>query len=553
MSAAKRLATLGCVGLLATTSACASSGSSSSGVSGESKTSITMGTIEAYSSLDPAGAYDNGSWMLFYNIYQRLLSYAPGATIPTPDAASSCAFVGSADTTYTCTLRPGLTFSNGDPLNAAAVKFSLDRVVEIGKLKRDNGSGVSILLSTLQSVSTSGDLGVTFHLNTPDATFPDRLASGVGSIVDPRTFSGTSLLTGNDPVASGVYKVDSVQLGSPVDGKANPQSVSMSLNPNYKGQAISSTSKAMNSSVTMKYYADSGSVMKALSNGDIDLNASSDLAAADLVRLQAQQVLGKGLQVDTGAGTETRMIILNVKNGPFTDPAARRAVAELVDRDAIADNVYQRTVVPLYSLIPQGIGDATTPFEDLYQTGPSSSTAAEVKSQLNRAGVKLPISFPYYYARSTPGSDAEAALIKQQLEVDGIFQVSLKPVPTLNDLITQWSTGKIEASVSGWSADYPDPDDYVSPFLGSPGTFGSYYTDSEISNTLTPETLKLDDRGSALAQSTFAKIQTDLAKDAAYIPLWQDKQFIVTQGNITGVPLTLDTAEIMRFWMVGKS
>ncbi len=553
MSAAKRLATLGCVGLLATTSACASSSSSSSGVGGESKTSISMGTIEAYSSLDPAGAYDNGSWLLFYNIYQRLMSFQPGATIPTPDAASSCGFSGSADTTYSCTLRPGLTFSNGDPLNAAAVKFSIDRVVEIGKLKRDNGSGVSILLSTLQSVSTSGDLGITFHLNTSDATFPDRLASGVGSIVDPRTFPGTSLLPGNNPVSSGVYQVNSVQMGSPVDGKPNPQSVSMTLNPNYKGQAISATSKAMNSSVTLKYYTDSSDVMKALNDGDIDLNASSDLAASDLVRLQAQQVLGKGLQVDTGAGTQTRMIVLNTKYGPFSNPVARRAVAQLVDRDAIADNVYQRTVVPLYSVIPQGIGDATTPFEDLYQTGPTSSTAADVKSQLERSGAKLPISFPYYYAQSTPGSDAEAALIKQQLEVDGIFQVDLKPVPTLNDLITQWSSGKIEASVTGWSADYPDPDDYVSPFLGAPGTFGSYYTNSEISDTLTPETLKLDDRGSAAAQSAFGEIQTDMAKDAAYIPLWQDKQFIVTQGNITGVPLTLDTAEIMRFWMVGKS
>ncbi|MBC3841678.1 hypothetical protein GXW82_19855 [Streptacidiphilus sp. 4-A2] len=175
-----------------------------------------------------------------------------------------------------------------------------------------------------------------------------------------------------------------------------------------------------------------------------------------------------------------------------------------------------------------------------------------MRSQLERAGVKLPISFPYYYAQSSPGSDAEAALVKQQLEVDGIFQVTLKPLANLNDLENAWETGKVEASVTGWTPDYPDPDDFVSPYLGSPGTFGSYYTNSEISNVLTPETLKQDDRSSSQAQSTFAKIQTDFAKDAAYIPLWQNKQFSVTQANITGVPLTLDTAEIMRFWMVGK-
>ncbi|MBC3841679.1 hypothetical protein GXW82_19860 [Streptacidiphilus sp. 4-A2] len=359
MSAAKRLATLGCVGLLATTSACASSTSSTSGENAASKTSITMGTIEVESSLDPAGAYDTGSWLLYYNIYQRLMSFEPGATVPTPDAASSCSFTDAGDTTYNCTLRPGLTFSNGDPLNSAAVKFSFDRVVQIGNLKRDNGSGVSVLLDTLQSVSTNGDLGVTFHLKTSDATFPDRLASGVGSLVDPKVFPPTSLLPGNAPVGSGVYQVDSVQMGT-VAGKPSAQSVTMSLNPDYKGQAITATSKPMNSSVTMKYYADSSAVMKALNDGDIDMNASNDLAASDLVRLQSDQVIGKGLQVDTGAGTTTRLMVLNVKNGPFSNEVVRRAVAQLIDRDAIAAQVYQHTVVPLYSLIPQGIGDATT-------------------------------------------------------------------------------------------------------------------------------------------------------------------------------------------------
>jgi peptide/nickel transport system substrate-binding protein len=551
MSAAKRLATLGCVGLLAATSACASSSSSSGGVDGAPKTAITMGTIQPYTSLDPAGAYDTGSWLLFYNIYQRLMSYAPGATIPTPDAASNCGFTNGTDTVYTCTLQPGLTFSNGDPLNAAAVKYSFDRVVQIGKLKHDNGSGVSVLLSTLTSVTTSGNLGVTFHLNTPDATFPDRLASGVGSIVDPKTFPATTLLTGDSPVTSGVYKVDSVALGKPQGGMINPQSVSMSLNPNYKGQAVTSTSKPLNSSVTMKYYTNSTEIMDALNSGAIDMNASTDVGAADLVRLEGSQVLGKGLQVNSGAGTQTRMIVLNVKNGPFTDVAARKAVAELVDRDAIASQVYQRTVVPLYSVIPGGIGDSTTAYQDVYGADPTP--ASEVRRQLQDAGLKLPISFPYYYSQASPGADAEAALVKQELEAGGIFQVTLKPVATLTDLINQWGTNKVEASVSGWSSDYPDPDDYVSPFLGTPGTFGSFFDDSYIANTLVPQTLQQDDRSSADLQAEMGKIQTQFAKDAAYVPLWQDKQYIVTQANITGVPLTLDTAGIMRFWMVGKS
>ena len=553
MSAAKRLATLGCVSLLASTTACGSS-APAVGADGAPKTTISMGTVESFSSLDPAGAYDYGSWLLYYNIYQGLMSYQPGATEPTPDAAQKCGFADAGDTTYTCTLRSGLKFSNGDPLNAAAVKFSFDRVVEIGKLGHDNGSGVSTLLSTLTSVTTDGDLGVTFHLNTADATFPDRLASGVGEIVDPKVYPSNNLLQGTGVVGSGVYKVDSVQYGKPANGKPNPQSVTMSLNPSYQGAAISSGNKPGNSGIVMKYYPDAAGVMSALNSGAIDLNANNDLTAADLVRLEAGQQLGTGLQVNTGAGTQTRMMILNTKYGPFSNQHARQAVAELVNRTAIANNVYQRTVVPLYSVIPAGIGDATAAYADKYTSEPTAP--AVVKSQLLNEGMKLPISFTYQYAADSGGADAEAALIKTELETDGIFKVTLHPLTNLTALSAQWTNGNVEASVVGWSSDYPDPDDYVSPFISAPGTagtFGSYYSDPLITNTWTPVTLKQTDRGSAAAMDAFKKIQYQIAVDAAYVPLWQNKQYVVTQADITGVPLTLDTAGIMRFWMIGKS
>ncbi|CAM5730855.1 peptide-binding protein [Streptomyces badius] len=59
--------------------------------------------------------YDAGSWAVFTNIYQNLLTFEPGSPAPTPDAAESCAFTSAALTTYRCELRDGLTFSNGTP------------------------------------------------------------------------------------------------------------------------------------------------------------------------------------------------------------------------------------------------------------------------------------------------------------------------------------------------------------------------------------------------------------------------------------------------------
>ncbi|NEE44223.1 peptide-binding protein, partial [Streptomyces sp. SID8455] len=81
---------------------------------GEAKTdAITVGTSDIVTSLDPAGAYDAGSWAIYSNIYQSLMTFKPGAIVPEPDAAESCAFVGQKLQTYQCKLRDDLTFSNG--------------------------------------------------------------------------------------------------------------------------------------------------------------------------------------------------------------------------------------------------------------------------------------------------------------------------------------------------------------------------------------------------------------------------------------------------------
>ncbi len=545
MSAAKRFAAIGCVGLLTATAACGSTSSSSKG--GVNST-ITLGTVSSYTSLDPAGAYDAGSWTVFYNVYQGLMTYLPGANTPSPDAAKSCKFSDSSYTTYTCTLLPDLKFSNGDPLDAAAVKFSIDRVLKIGQLKGDNGSGVSVLLDTLGSVDTTGTDTVTFHLKTADATFPDRLASGVGEIVDPKVYSGTKLLDGTGIVGSGIYTIASVQTKTGSDGKPVPASVKLVLNPNYKG-AYSATKK-LNAGATLNFYDSPAQVKSALEDGSIDLNAGSDLAPADIVALQGAQQLGKGIQVVQGTGSSTRMMVLNVGMAPFNNQAVRQAVGKLIDRQAIADKVYQSTVTPLYSVIPQGIGDQTRPFEQApYGTDPLK--ADQVKSSLS--GVKLPIDFTLTYAANSAAGPAEAAQIKSNLEASGIFKVTLKSVPSLGTLIPLWSSGKLVASLTGWQADYPDPDDFVSPFVGKDNTFGNNYAPSTIMNDLHPLSLKEANRADQTTANTFQEIQKQFAEDAAYIPLWQDNQYIATQANITGVPLTLDIASIMRFWMIGKS
>lgn len=129
---------------------------------------ITVGTTDAVTSLDPAGAYDAGSWALFSNVFQSLLTFEPAGASPVPDAAEQCSFADSGLRTYRCELREGLTFPSGRAMTAQDVKYSFDRAKKI-----NSDVGPASLLDTLGSVSASG-LTVTFHLKSPDATFPSR-------------------------------------------------------------------------------------------------------------------------------------------------------------------------------------------------------------------------------------------------------------------------------------------------------------------------------------------------------------------------------------------
>lgn len=133
---------------------------------------ITVGTTDTVTSLDPAGAYDAGSWALFSNVFQSLLTYEPGGVSPVPDAAESCAFDKGSLVTYTCELRDDLTFDSGSEVTAEDVKYSFDRVKKI-----NSDVGPASLFSTLKSVDAKG-LKVTFHLSSPDATFPFKVATG---------------------------------------------------------------------------------------------------------------------------------------------------------------------------------------------------------------------------------------------------------------------------------------------------------------------------------------------------------------------------------------
>ncbi|MGW7405099.1 ABC transporter substrate-binding protein [Streptomyces sp. NPDC054833] len=484
---------------------------------GNTNRTITVGTTDAVTSLDPAGAYDAGSWALFSNVFQSLLTFEPGGVEPVPDAAQSCAFVGTGLQTYQCRLRDGLTFPSGRAVTGEDVKYSFDRVKKI-----NSDVGPASLLSTLNSVSAEGNT-VTFHLSSPDATFPFKVATGAGSIVDRTRYPANTLRRGTEVDGTGPYTLT---------GYTKDEQADLTPNTRYKGD-LGGTGRP----VRLRYYADSAKLNSAWKAKEVAV-ATRTLPPAVLSRLSASDPDQRVTESDS---SETRNLYLNTRaNSPLHEVAVRRAMAWLIDREQLAAKVYDGTVDPLYSLIPTGITGHTTSFFDDY---PKHSTA-KARALLVQAGVKLPVRFTFGYGKGRGAGAEEAAELKKQLEAGGLFKVSVQGYEW-TDFQKRWAAGKLDAYAVGWVADYPDPDTFAAPLVGTGSTMHTGYSNKLVDNLIVNSQTFAD---RSLVSQDFRNLQADVAADVPLIPLWQRKEYVVSSEDVGGGQYLSDGTGVFRLW-----
>jgi peptide/nickel transport system substrate-binding protein len=499
------------------------------GSSSSSGGTIIRGTIDQPISYDPAGVYDLPSWDGIVNIYQTLLTVPPGGNKPAPDAASSCDFTNP--TTYQCKLKPNNVFSDGSTLDSKDVKFSFDRNVNI-----NDPQGAASLLANMKSIDAPDPDTVVFNLKKPDATWPFLMTVQSFAIVPadgPNAFPADKLEDSAKVVGSGHYTVASYEPGQQTVFKKNPK---------YTGD-----DPAQNDTAIVQYFDKPSALKLAVENGDVDVGYRS-FSPTDLKDLKSSD----GVSVVGGAGQEIRYLVFNEKlMAGDTDAqklAIRKAVAETIDRKAIADHVYDGTVTPLYSMVPQGLQYATTPFKDMYGETPDVAAA---KKELSDAGVQTPVDLELWYTPSHygAGSADEFAEIQHELEGSGLFKVSLKS--------TEWNqydeaalTNKYPEFQFGWFPDYPDANDYTAYFFAKNSFLNDGYSNPKMDKLLAQEVATQNENKRA---SIFAQIQKISAEDVPTVPIWQGGQVAAVRDGVQGVEKTFDAAYLFRLWVISKS
>src|SRR5437764_4553208 len=166
------------------------------------------------SSLDPATGGAGSDHAFLFTMYDTMTEWDFETLKPKPGLAESWSFTDPV--TFVLNIRAGITFHDGTPLDAEAVKFNLERN------KTDQKSNIKADLAAMASVAVTGPMQVTLKLNTPDAALPGILSDRAGMMVSPMALKASS--AGNvarTPVGAGAYAFVSWADGEQIADKRN--------------------------------------------------------------------------------------------------------------------------------------------------------------------------------------------------------------------------------------------------------------------------------------------------------------------------------------------
>lgn len=298
--------------LIAATAIAASAMLALSGCSGSStpkprsngNATVRVGLVLEPTSLDirtQAGAALDQ--VLIDNVYQGLVGRTPTESIRNVLAQSRT--VSADGLTYTFHLRSGLHFSNGDPLSASDVVWSLDDLRAHAATYVNGGD-----LASVQNIAAPDANTVVLTLSKPDSDLLFALSGRAGLVLDQKATNNRATTA----IGSGPYDVASWKQGD---------SLTFTRNADYWGQ------KAKVAKIVFDYITQPATEINAMANGQLDVATNIDAT------LQGQLKGASGITLHTGRTTDKYTLAFNNKVAPLNDVRVRTALREAIDTKAL--------------------------------------------------------------------------------------------------------------------------------------------------------------------------------------------------------------------------
>ncbi|WP_432757257.1 ABC transporter substrate-binding protein [Consotaella aegiceratis] len=476
---------------------------------------LVVGQIAEPKSLDPQAATASNDFRILVNMYDGLVRFKPG-TLEVEPALAKDWTISDDGLTYTFHLREGVKFHDGTPFNADAVKFTFDRMLKEDHPFHDTGPfPLAFFFSAVDSVTAVDEHTVEFKLNEPFAPFLSNLAYPTGLIVSPDAVKEAGKDFGRAPVGTGPFKFEEWQSNS---------RVVVTRNDDYWDAAPSLEA------VVFRPIADANTRVAEMLSGGIDLMVE---VPPDMVKTFRDD---PSFQVYEAAGPHLWFLILNTKEGPFSDKRVRQAVNYAINKQALVDDVLQGTADVAAGPIPPAFSWANDGSVEPYPYDPDK--AKELIREAGAEGANL----TFYVAEGGSGMLDPVAMATA-------IQADLKAVGLNANIQTyEWNTflsnvnpgleGKADMAEMAWMTNDPD----TLPFLtlrseATPdqGGFNSgYYSNPDVDDLLDKARRSTDQGERAKLYNQVQKIVHDDAP-WAFIANW--KQNAVATSAVQGFEL----------------
>jgi len=470
---------------------------------------LIVGQIAEPKSLDPAAVTAVNDFRILVNLYEGLTRYKSG-TLEVEPALATEWDISEDGTEYTFTLRDGVTFHDGTPFNATAVKFNFDRMLDDQHPYHDTGPfPLSFFFSAVESTEVVDDMTVKFTLNAPYAPFLSNLAYPTGLMVSPAAVEANGKEYGRNPVGTGPFKF--------AEWRSN-EAVVVERHDDYWGET------AGTQAVVFRPITDANTRVAEMLAGGIDM-------MVEVPPTSLGQFSGDGFSVAEQAGPHVWFLILNAKEGPFADKRVRQAANYAINKEAIVNDVLEGTASVAAGPTPPAFAWAYNEALDPYPYDPEKAKA--LISEAGADGAEL----TFYVTEGGSGMLDPVPMgtaIQADLQAVG-FDVKIETYEwnTFLGEVNPGLEGKADMAEMAWMTNDPDTLPYLalrSEAWPDKGGFNSgYYANPKVDELLEAARTATDQDERA---QLYREMQEIVQEDAPWVFVANWKQNAVINDRV---------------------
>ena len=483
----------------------------------DEEVTFTVAFLDEVDSFNPFNGFQASSYEAWAMMYDYMVGYSMEDMSPAPALATS--WETSADgKTWTFDIREGVTWSDGEPLTAADIAYTYNRILDGGPEAGNWGT----YLTSVETVTAPDDTTVVLELARPNAVLPllpiPILPEHVWSDVpedDVKSYRNEPT-DGEPVVGSGRFRL--------VEGTAGGSTYVFEANPDYWDGAPHVDR------VAFRVYKSEDPAIQALIKGEVDF-------VDDITPVQVEALQGRdGIHAQNGISPYFEEIAFNVGavdpdtgeplgdgNPALEDPAFRHALGYALDIDRLVETAYQGAAVPGDTFIP-------TAYES-YRWEPPEDEAFSFDLEkagelLDEAGYEVgsdglrtmpdgsPIGALRLFARAEEERSATIMEFFQEWlgEIGIESEIRVMESNQLTDVILE---GNFDAFHWGWFVE-PDPDSILSVFLcdARGGSSDSWYCNEEFDELYAAQNAEVDD---AKRIEMIKEMQEIVFRDSPYL------------------------------------